>query len=425
MNRAARRMIEVIGSAMIGVGAVLYGGGACAQSIPNASAPASAPASRPASEIVLVKIGDRAAITQADFNFAFAGQPSEVVERYKNAVVNQLIAEKLFEMYLDSHPDLVDEAAIQKELDDAMKAANLSSVEEWDRRLRENAGYGVDLLRRRLRLLKGRSALVRQADEKSKDEKFLREIYDSHPGGFDGTAMKVRHILISVSPFDTPEQVRAKRERLEKIREDLMAGRRTWSECVQESDDPTRSVGGELGFVMRYLDRPEPFAKAAFATRPGETSEVIQTLAGFHILQVTDVHKGTTTFEQAKSRITVWVERQAIINADLKMRSKHPVVGVRRPGPPPATAPAKPKPARPEFKPRTRPSTRPAINRQHPTTRPAMTRPATRPSAARLPSQVRPGATTRPSAISRPQRRPPVSTRPARRPPASTRPARP
>ena len=224
-----------------------------------------ATAPEPASEVKLVKVGPKA-ITQEMFNKVMRGRPLEVAEQYRDGAIQQLVAEMLFERYVDAHPDLVDEAELKKRVEAYVKGQGFASLEEFDRKLTQETGWTLADYTRRERLTLARAKLIRQAGEKAKDDTVIRQMWDADPKAWNGTRLRVRHIQFSLPFYATPEQRQAERERLSKLREDIVAGRTTWADAVKQSDCPTKQYEGELGFVPRHGDKPEPFTKAAFET---------------------------------------------------------------------------------------------------------------------------------------------------------------
>ncbi len=96
--------------------------------------------------------------------------------------------------------------------------------------------------------------------------------------------MRLAHIVIE-PPVD-PEEIENTKRRLNEFRERILKGENFNTLAILYSEDPgSARRGGELGFYGRGELFPE-FEATAFGLRPGEISEVIETEAGFHILQL-------------------------------------------------------------------------------------------------------------------------------------------
>lgn len=82
------------------------------------------------------------------------------------------------------------------------------------------------------------------------------------------------------------EEIVAIKERLEGYRERVLRGEKFSMLARLYSDDPgSASKGGNLGFVERGTLYPQ-FEAVAFTLKTGEISHVIQTQAGYHIIQM-------------------------------------------------------------------------------------------------------------------------------------------
>jgi peptidyl-prolyl cis-trans isomerase D len=70
------------------------------------------------------------------------------------------------------------------------------------------------------------------------------------------------------------------------------------------SEDPgSKAKGGDLGWIVQGQTVPE-FEKAAFSLNKGETSDLIKTQYGFHIIKVLDKETAhTLTFDEVKDKI--------------------------------------------------------------------------------------------------------------------------
>ncbi|HMH15289.1 MAG TPA: peptidyl-prolyl cis-trans isomerase [Edaphobacter sp.] len=100
--------------------------------------------------------------------------------------------------------------------------------------------------------------------------------------------VKVRHILIAVPQGADAKTEAAAKAKAEDILKQIKSGGNFADLAAKNSDDPgSKTQGGELGWLDRGKTVPE-FDKAAFTLAPGQTSDLIKTQFGFHILQVED-----------------------------------------------------------------------------------------------------------------------------------------
>lgn len=77
-------------------------------------------------------------------------------------------------------------------------------------------------------------------------------------------------------------------EEAQKIREDVVSGKKTFEEVAKENSMcPSGARGGDLGFFGKGRMVPE-FEQAAFSLPVGEVSEPIKTQFGWHLLLVTE-----------------------------------------------------------------------------------------------------------------------------------------
>ncbi|MDR2814214.1 MAG: peptidylprolyl isomerase [Prevotellaceae bacterium] len=78
------------------------------------------------------------------------------------------------------------------------------------------------------------------------------------------------------------------REQLLKLRERIMNGEKFQALAVMYSEDQSSARrGGELGMRARE-EFVKPFADAAFALKPGQVSQIVETEFGFHIIQMSE-----------------------------------------------------------------------------------------------------------------------------------------
>jgi peptidyl-prolyl cis-trans isomerase D len=100
--------------------------------------------------------------------------------------------------------------------------------------------------------------------------------------------VKVRHILIAVPAGADGKTDAAAKAKAEDLLKQIKGGGNFADLASKNSDDPgSKTQGGELGWLDRGKTVPE-FDKAAFTLAPGQTSDLIKTQFGYHILQVED-----------------------------------------------------------------------------------------------------------------------------------------
>ncbi|MDH4135295.1 MAG: peptidylprolyl isomerase [Anaerolineae bacterium] len=112
-----------------------------------------------------------------------------------------------------------------------------------------------------------------------------------------------RHILV-----ETEEEAQTVLARLE-AGEDFVSVAKELS-----TDESTREDGGDLGWFPRGVMVPE-FEETAFALQPGETSEILQTSFGYHIILVEerDLDRELEPYlleQRQTSALSEWLEEQ-------------------------------------------------------------------------------------------------------------------
>lgn len=91
--------------------------------------------------------------------------------------------------------------------------------------------------------------------------------------------------IVKMPPISIDEKISTK-ERLHGFRQRILAGERFSTLAVLYSEDPgSAKKGGELGFYGRGELYPE-FEAVAFKLKDGEVSEIVESEAGFHIIQM-------------------------------------------------------------------------------------------------------------------------------------------
>ncbi len=136
-------------------------------------------------------------------------------------------------------------------------------------------------------------------------EQELEDFYRDNPEAFARPEqVRARHILREVD-FDGPaDGIQQEREFLDALRDRVDAGEDFGDIARENSTCPSSSQDGDLGFFGRGEMVPE-FEDAAFALKAGEVSGIVETMFGFHLIQVVEKQEeGTVPFRDIKDRIT-------------------------------------------------------------------------------------------------------------------------
>jgi peptidyl-prolyl cis-trans isomerase D len=114
--------------------------------------------------------------------------------------------------------------------------------------------------------------------------------------------------LFEVGPDAKPEEIeKAQKEALDVLSQ-AKSGKDFGELAKKYSDDPgSRDKGGDLGFFTR--DRMvKPFADAAFSMKSGETSDLVRTPFGWHIIKVEEIQEAkepvlADVYEEIESKL--------------------------------------------------------------------------------------------------------------------------
>lgn len=119
-----------------------------------------------------------------------------------------------------------------------------------------------------------------------------------------GEEYNLAHILLRVPEQAKPEQLARVRSRAEEILGQIRRGADFAQLAASNSDAPDGLAGGAMGW--RSIERlPTLFAEALPKLKPGETSEVLKSPAGYHILKLLDRRGGAMKVqpvEQTRAR---------------------------------------------------------------------------------------------------------------------------
>jgi peptidyl-prolyl cis-trans isomerase C len=125
---------------------------------------------------------------------------------------------------------------------------------------------------------------------------------------FNQTQVRASHIILRVEPSAPPAEKEKVRLKLLAIKRDIDSNKITFADAANKysEDDGNKESpnGGDLGYFVRRGQFEPVFTAAAFALKKGSISEPVETIFGYHLIQVTDRKEGTPVdFDQKKLAI--------------------------------------------------------------------------------------------------------------------------
>jgi peptidyl-prolyl cis-trans isomerase C len=140
----------------------------------------------------------------------------------------------------------------------------------------------------------------------------LDAFYKQNPQQFkEPETIRASHILFSVAKDATPAAKQAARSEAEGVLKRARAGEDFAALAKQYSKDPgSAAVGGDLNFFPRGQMVPA-FDTAAFALKPGQISDLVESEFGLHIIKLTDRRDGRTVpLAEVKDRLEDFLKQR-------------------------------------------------------------------------------------------------------------------
>lgn len=233
------------------------------------------------------------AVTEVE---ARAGQPmpADQRDRVLRAVLDQLIGYRLLVQESAARKTAVPDADVEARI--GQIRSQFPSEEIFQQQLQQRK-MTLEQLRVDTRSSM-QITLMLQAELEAKTAvtpEQVNDFYVKNPTAFQqGERVKASHILVRVQANADPAEREKARAKAAGLLADLKAGKDFAALAKQYSDDPgSGAQGGDLGYFQRGQMVP-PFEEAAFALPVGQTSELVTSDFGFHIIRVTDRQPGRT-----------------------------------------------------------------------------------------------------------------------------------
>jgi parvulin-like peptidyl-prolyl isomerase len=230
-----------------------------------------------------------------------AAPPTEIQRRQMQLeALSMLIDDRLVQQFLRKNGPAVPPAEVAKRLGE-LEAGLKAQKRTLNDFLRDN-GQTLDQLQAEIVKMLQWAGFVRRNITDAE----LRRYYEENKDYFDQIKVRASHIVLRVPANASPDEVKAARAKLQKLRQEIVSGKLDFAEAAKKySQCPSAADGGNIGYFSRKYTVQEPIAKAAFALKVGEVSDVIQSDFGLHLIKVTDrkADGKPSNFDQVKDDV--------------------------------------------------------------------------------------------------------------------------
>jgi parvulin-like peptidyl-prolyl isomerase len=247
-------------------------------------------------------------IASADLENLLKKEPPQVVmltneqkAEMRKTALDMLIDDVLMRQFLKKNVQPVSAAAVQRELTELQDAlAKQKPSRTLQDFLKETAQTEQQLRADVAARLQWKAYVTARVPEQA-----IRAYYDQNKVFFDKVFVRASHILLRVPPKTSLQEKQALRAKLVALRQDIVAGKVDFAQAAKTySDCPSKASGGDVGHFPYKFAVQEPFARAAFALKVGDLSDVVETEFGYHLIKVTDRTKGEpSNFEAIKDLV--------------------------------------------------------------------------------------------------------------------------
>jgi parvulin-like peptidyl-prolyl isomerase len=237
--------------------------------------------------------------------------PEKVKELQKQALDN-LIKEELFYREGLKKGYKVPKSDIGKRVDEIVK--KYPSKSAFKEALKKYGLTEEDVRKKVNHIMLADLFLKEEVHKKAQiKENQLLEYYEKNKEKFQKPeAARLSHILIKVPPEASKEEKEKLKKKAEDVYEKLKKGEEFAKLAWDNSDDPSRVKGGDLGVVHRGRLEPD-MEGPAFALATGEMSGIVPSLYGYHIFKAMEKFPPQQLkFEEVKEKLKKELEEKEV-----------------------------------------------------------------------------------------------------------------
>lgn len=164
-----------------------------------------------------------------------------------------------------------------------------------------------------------RDMAIQQLIDKEVDQKVKitdeesQTFYDTNPKFFQQPErVKASHILIKIDEGASEEKKAEARKKIKDIQKKVQKGEDFAALAKTYSEGPSAPKGGDLDYFGRG-QMVKPFEEAAFSLKPNETSDIVETKFGYHLIKVVDKQPAKKmAYADVKDRINKHLKDQKL-----------------------------------------------------------------------------------------------------------------
>ena len=164
-----------------------------------------------------------------------------------------------------------------------------------------------------------RDMAIQQLIDKEVDQKVKitdeesQTFYDTNPQFFQQPErVKASHILIKIDEGASEEKKAEARKKIKDIQKKVKKGEDFAALAKTYSEGPSAPKGGDLDYFGRG-QMVKPFEEAAFSLKPNETSDIVETKFGYHLIKVVDKQPAKKmAYADVKDRINKHLKDQKL-----------------------------------------------------------------------------------------------------------------
>jgi len=263
-------------------------------------------------EVVLLRQDLDREMKQVSFKLKRQGRPlnAEQMKRYESRIRETMINRSLLLQHAQSEGIEASNRLVDKAMDEfkssfpgdqAFQQA-LTEMETTEEQIQNQFRDGLTI----------KALIDKEVVEKiSVTDAQVRKYYDDNPDTFRRPEqVKASHILIKVPENASEEQKAKALAAIEALKVRIDNGENFAVLAQENSDCPSKSKGGDLGFFGPEQMVP-PFSKAAFDLQLGQVSEVVETRFGYHLIKLTERQEAQTlAFNDVKAEIATRLRQE-------------------------------------------------------------------------------------------------------------------